>query len=75
MMVAVVFDGDHDVWPAHVKVRIRQAVGTQHGKLSAWRRKAGVDEQQPQIAFLRRLRAGFTSSSAVSKRRSPRAPR
>jgi hypothetical protein len=51
MLLAVVLDGDHAIFPAHVEV-IRPIVGY-HGNLGLRSRQAGIDENQPQESFPR----------------------
>jgi hypothetical protein len=53
VVVPVVFHRDHELGPTHVEVGDQTAVGAQYRDLSLRRRQAGVDEEQPQVAFPR----------------------
>jgi hypothetical protein len=53
MVVAVIFDGDHEIWPAHIEVSDRKAVCAEHRDLGEGPRQTGLDEKQPQLTFAR----------------------
>ena len=59
MLLTVVFDRDHRIAPAHVQEVARVAVGSGHRYLGFRPRKPGLDEQQAQPRFTRRLRTGI----------------
>src|SRR3954453_3170083 len=55
VVVAVVFHGKHQVFPAHVEVIPSTAVGALHRNLRPRSRKACANHQEPQPRFLWRL--------------------
>src|SRR4051794_39185698 len=55
VVVAVVFDREHWVLPAHVEVIPATAVRAEDWDLSSWPRVAGAAYQEPQPRFLWRL--------------------
>ena len=53
MVVAVIFHGHHEIWPAHVEVSDRKTVRVEHRNLGVRPRQTSLDEKQPQIALPR----------------------
>ena len=73
MLLTVIFDRQHHVLPAHIQEVPRKAVCTKHGNLSSRLGEAGVDQEQPQPGFLRRLSSRVDQSQRYSNCRRPRA--
>ena len=48
MVVTVVFDGDHEIWPAHIEVSDRKTVYAEYRNLGVRPRETGIDQKQPQ---------------------------
>ena len=53
MVVTVVFDGDHEIWPAHIEVSDRKTVHAEYRNLGVRPRQTSLDDKQPQITLPR----------------------
>jgi hypothetical protein len=53
MVVTVVFDGDHEIWPAHIEVSDRKTVHAEYRNLGVRPRQTGIDQKQPKITLPR----------------------
>ena len=51
MVITVVFDSDHAIFPAQIEVGEGNAVGAQHGYLRLWPGQTRIYEEQPKVAL------------------------